>query len=736
LKEYIFEFFDDKVVSIMRVKHIFTKTAVLLTFLLTLVACVGSILIINDEAKMLTDERFFMGFSPWTWGLVSAGALTLCAAFLLWLHYSKRLSPKGLTIFSAALFAVCALLYVITVCNFQSIPTTDSYIVQDQALVLAKNPDSTIDTSITYFARYANNNLLILLLSGFFRIISVFGVSNYYLASIILNAFCLFISEVLIYLAVKKLFGTRFACSVLFISVLSPVMYLTAPWVYSVSLCMPFIAALLYLGACLLKEKRYPFLAVEAILFAAVTVLGYFIRPIVVIFAFAFFICFLIWLSKTHKKLIKSLLITVCCVCVSVPAFFCVNGVISSYYQDDSGNFPITHWIMMGLHTNGSVNAEDQRFTAQFATKEEKTKANLEEIKKTLREYGVPGLAVHFAKKHCLTWSEGSADYTARVKQNAAYTPLYDYVAGDRNDFLLLYCQAFRLALFLLVLVSLARQFFSKRRSPLFFFVLSLFGGMLFYLLWEAKQSYSIPFLFLLTVLSVHGLETADKLILDKWRQKKTTYKKVAFYSLSAAVLITTLSFGIARYGSFTQTTAEYRDISIMCCNTSNIKQIKNLAKLDSTLTQTFFTDKAFNTVELHTAKLDGDASYQITLLNSRPEVLLQSIVSETDVGKGGILKLSVPETKQKFGEKYTLEIKRVDEKTDSIGWKYCFSRESDMYRGLLSAGAKVKPFDLMLNVYSLQNKVYMPPAIYIGIFLGILIFEFLIILLLKKIYL
>ena len=77
-----------------------------------------------------------------------------------------------------------------------------------------------------------------------------------------------------------------------------------------------------------------------------------------------------------------------------------------------------------------------------------------------------------------------------------------------------------------------------------------------------------------------------------------------------------------------------------------------------------------------------------------------------------------------------------MDEKTDSIGWKYCFSRESDMYRGLLSAGAKVKPFDLMLNVYSLQNKVYMPPAIYIGIFLGILIFEFLIILLLKKIYL
>ena len=48
----------------------------------------------------------------------------------------------------------------------------------------------------------------------------------------------------------------------------------------------------------------------------------------------------------------------------------------------------------------------------------------IEEIKKTLREYGMPGLAVHLAQKHCLTWSEGSEDYTVRIKQNAAYTPL------------------------------------------------------------------------------------------------------------------------------------------------------------------------------------------------------------------------------------------------------------------------------------------------------------------------
>lgn len=711
----------------MRIKHIFIKIVILFTFVLTLVACTGSVVIINDEAKMLTDERFFMGFSPWTWAMVVVLALTLCAAFWLWLRFSKRLSPKGLSICTVVLFAVCAVLYTVVVCNFQSVPTTDSYIVQDQALVLAKSPGSVIDTSIPYFQRYANNNLLILLLSGFFRIVSAFAASNFYLASIILNAVCLFLSEVLLYLAVKKLFGIRFACNYLFISVLSPVMYLTAPWVYSVSLCMPFVAALLYLGACLFKETRYPYLAAQAALFAAFTVLGYFIRPIVAIFAIAFFICFLIWFSKTHKKLMKSLLISICCVCIAVPAFFCVNGVISRYYQDDSGNFPVTHWIMMGLHTNGSVNAEDQRFTAQFETKEEKTKANIEEIKKKLREYGVPGLALHLAKKHCLTWSEGSADYTARLKQNEAYTPLYDYVAGDRNDLLLLYCQALRLALYLLVLISLAKQFLSKRLSTLFLFTLSLFGGMLFYLVWEAKQSYCIPFLFLLTVLAVHGLHTADEHLAVQWKPKRAAWKKAAFCVLSAAVLLTTLCFGITRYGDFTQKAGEYRDISILCCNTSNLKQVKNVAKNNDVLTQDFFTNKAFNTVELRVKKLDGDASYRIALTDNNSNILLDSVVTGADVGKDGLLRFSIPDTPEKQDGYYQLEIKRAGGNTDSIGWTYCFSRESDLYRGVLSINSAENPYDLMLNVYSLHQSTYMPPAFYIGIFLCTLLFEFLV---------
>lgn len=715
------------------VKHIFIKFIILLTFLLTLVACAGSVFIINDEAKMLTDERLFMGFSPWTWMMALLLALTLCAAFWLWVRFSRRLSQKGLYISTAVLFTACALLYVVVVCNFQSIPTTDSYIVQDQALVLAKDAGSVIDTSIPYFARYANNNLLVILLGGFFRLLPMFGISNYYLSSIILNAFCLFLSEVLLYLAVKKLFGTRFACNYLFLSVLSPVMYLTAPWVYSVSLCMPFVAALVYLGVCLFRETRSLFLAAEAVLFAVTAVVGYFIRPIVAIFAIAFFLCFLIWLTKSHKKRMKSLLLIACCVCISVPSFFCINGVIDRYYLDDSGNFPMTHWVMMGLHTNGSVNARDQQFTAGFQSKEEKTNANMEEIKNTLQEYGVTGLAVHLAQKHCLTWSEGSADYTARIKQNAEYPPLYDYIAGDRNDFLLLYCQAFRLALYLLVLLSLAKQFFSKRFSPLFLFVLSLFGGMLFYLVWEAKQSYCIPFLFLLAVLAAHGLDTADLHLSDRWGQGRSGRKKGVFYVLSSNILLGTVVFGAARYDDFTQRPGEYRDISILCCNTSNLKQVADVARNNRILMQVFYTEKPLNTVELQVKKQKGGASYQVTLTDSQSNTLLCRTVGAKDIQNKERLVLSVPETQQGQGGKYTLEIKKESGEKDSIGWAYCFSRESDLYKGTLLVNTEEKPYDLMLDVYRSDRTVYAPPAVYIGVFLCLFLLEFLVLSAAKK---
>lgn len=76
---------------------------------------------------------------------------------------------------------------------------------------------------------------------------------------------------------------------------------------------------------------------------------------------------------------------------------------------------------------------------------------------------------------------------------------------SEQTDFMIVYCQAFRLATMLLAAVSLLSKHGKRLEDPLFPVVLTVFGGIVFYLLWEAKAEYSIPFIPILLCLSADG---------------------------------------------------------------------------------------------------------------------------------------------------------------------------------------------------------------------------------------
>ena len=61
-------------------------------------------------------------------------------------------------------------------------------------------------------------------------------------------------------------------------------------------------------------------------------------------------------------------------------------------YNRNSKNLPVTHFIMMGLHENGEWNQKDIAYTMSYDTKREKIEANVNEIKRTLKEYGISGI--------------------------------------------------------------------------------------------------------------------------------------------------------------------------------------------------------------------------------------------------------------------------------------------------------------------------------------------------------
>lgn len=494
----------------------FSKAVILLTLILTVIALIGSVIAINRKA-----DPFTIGNSTFSKlyiiPVTIAGAAGLIILWRYLFRLTANMSEKTLHILCEGLFtffcAICAVM-----CIFMKVtPTNDSKHIQDMAQYMMENNTYHIDTGKGYFQNYSNNDLLTILISVFFRVITKLGVSNLSQACIYLNGICIIAAEIFAFFGVKILFGLKTACRYLIISVMQPVMYLTVVWSYSNTMCLPFMCGLFLLGAFVYKSRKSAAKCIFGALFGTVAVIGYYIRPVVMFEAIAFaMFAVLCLICKKHnaKQVIACMLVTVA---VGGAVFAGTSTFINEYGGDNSRNFPLTHWLMMGLHKYGRFSSEDSSFTRSYPTKEEKKNANIAEIKKSLKEIGIAGMPAHVIAKHCITWSEGSANYYLRAKNVEEENLITGIMVGGGRSYIMLYCQMFRAAVLFLAAAAMLAQFRLKRIDRSFFPLLTLFGGMVFYIFWEAKESYSIPFLFILVLLAALGAGHISEL---KFRKK------------------------------------------------------------------------------------------------------------------------------------------------------------------------------------------------------------------------
>jgi len=494
---------------------LFYKSVVLMTFVMTAVAFAGSVFSINKEA--LPFKVFNINFSKAilvVFIIVGAAALVILWRYLFKL--TARVSSRTLSILCVCMFlvfsAVCAVM-----CLFMKVtPATDVKNIQDMALYMAENNTYHIDTTNGYFQNYSNNDLLTILTSIFFRCFKKLGINNLSQACIWLNAVCIIIAEVLAFFGTKVLFGLKVACRYLILSVMQPTIYLTVVWPYSNTLCLPFMTGLFLLGALIYRSKQSFARFIYIALFALVAVLGYYIRPVVMFEAIAFAMFAVICLVF-KKHIFKQALAYICIAVVfGASSFVCMSKIVDTYGGDNSRNFPVTHWLMLGLNENGRFNSKDSSFTRKHITKEEKIKANLDEINKSLKEIGVLGLPVHAVKKQIITWSEGSGNYYLRAKNIEETNFITNITVGSGRKYIMLYCQMYRAAVLFLAAFAMLCLLRRKSISRSFYALITLFGGMVFYLFWEAKESYSIPFLFIIVLFATMGVERLSELKMHK----------------------------------------------------------------------------------------------------------------------------------------------------------------------------------------------------------------------------
>lgn len=499
-------------------------------FSLWLTAVFGGILVIMSVLTMGKYRKLFEG----KWGFIGEYfAVVLLAVFIgivLAVLY-RRLEHSGtkMAMLVFAAIVLCQIAFLVLVSH--PMLTSDPARVQNEALEMVKRQNGQLDLSNEYFQRYSNNHFLVVMLYYFYKLLFKCGITNVWVPTIVLNTFFVDAGIYITYRIARRLRGDAFANLLMILFLLCPTTYVWLTTTYTNTLSFPFVMAILYL--CLWLRGGEPNLKniTKCILLGIAMAVGYWLRPTtilpiiaMILFAAVQFFKEPVFVGQGRDKVLNpkwdvvkgesgkrnTMIKGVLVLAVFALCFAGCRAVVNRHVNQDklTGEFPITHWVMMGLNEEsyGGFSRPDEGFTKSFPTKEEKAEANIEEIKNRLSQMGVAGVLRQSVVKLFRVWAMSDDDSMPKSLYAHDFPVLYQYFMGESNGWYLIFMQAFRVCIFVFLCVSVFCQLGRKRCDEQFLFALTFLGAVVFFLIWEANRKYNICFMGVYLLLMADGI--------------------------------------------------------------------------------------------------------------------------------------------------------------------------------------------------------------------------------------
>ncbi|MCH5279857.1 MAG: hypothetical protein J1E61_00200 [Lachnospiraceae bacterium] len=419
--------------------------------------------------------------------------------------------------------------------------------------------------AVHYVSIYPNQNTFVLITSLLIKLGNIFGIKliNRPLLLNIFNTICLDGAMLLTFPVLKKS-GIKLPwwkrTRILLLMACNPFLYLGVAYYYTMTLSLPFMQGFLYFALSTLEEKGDKKVRMrEGILGGILLGIGYEMRATGIIFAIAFGMVFLGKTLYNSKKLKDDLILFGILGLTACIAAGSLSEIQKAYIGIDTTDtaFPTAHWVMMSLTMPGEYNEEDEFFTASYGTKEEKKTAVMKRMREKLGAMNAEDLFRLIQSKLTITFGNGSNGCFETLKDALGTEGIYEWVFGSRNDLTILWHQGYYLFVLLGVLMG-CMNFVKKiltgapeqdvgNPAAFFFLGLILVGALLFYVLWEAGEQYSIPFMAVMWSTAIWGYDTLEKMPIFRERQAKI----LSLGAFAAASLIGI--WGILRYGVMTQ---------------------------------------------------------------------------------------------------------------------------------------------------------------------------------------
>lgn len=512
----------------------------------------------------------FMAF--WLWYMSLGKALSFC-------------NQKAQRILIVAASVVAILVQGYFLFYIRSCYKWDSGFVIGGATSLVET-GSVAEQAYYYLSVYPNQNTFVCMTAALIKLGDCLGIAvcDRPLFWNLFNTVCMDISLVLSMAVIKKWkpgLSNRQLTRMFLMMLCNPFLYLGVSYYYTITLSLPltmgFILLVINKGDEEKKGKNTGYGFLKWVVAGGLLGVGYQLRATAIILAIAASLTGA-YAMLSHKKdacvkgMVKWVTIAISAILVASSLQYGQEKYIGIDTEDTA--FPTTHWLMMSLTMPGSHNGEDEAYTASFPTKEEKQEAVRERLLQKLETMSAKDFISLAKTKVQNTFGNGTNGYGVFLAEALRTDGLYESIFGGHKDFTVLWHQGYYLFMLLGILLYTWKWLRHRKDDTGLFLLLILLGAILFYVLWEASEQYSVPFMMVMYVIALIGMnpwseeyeETIPK-VMDKFIKKGQNIAWVVGVACALLVLI----WGIVRFPQYTRTehTQSYKAAVQILANTS-----------------------------------------------------------------------------------------------------------------------------------------------------------------------
>lgn len=494
----------------------------------------------GNSSHMPLSESF-LGTAGKPLFFVSGAALLLLIFFFLnRLLAGLTVQKRRIALTLMAAFGIALQLFLIF--SLRPCLQYDALKPVDAAIAMNKGIPLAATQYYSYFTIYPHNVPLTLYIMLIFKAAGFLGIAveNYIVLLQLLNCLLFDLALVQMYRLLKRHFGIQKCSAFALLCLLNPLVYYYPVFFYTQVLSIPLFVLLITVFHRILDAETTKKKLLYGALYGIVLFFAWKIRffTLITLIACAMFLFF----HKSETKMpAKTILLVLVCALVTFGASLAAHNVLMTKYSvhtEESQAFPIHHWIMMGLQGDGTFYYADEDFTAALPFKSVRIEENTKVIKERLKQLGIGGLIRLWGRKLNITWSDGYDDYASNLMLIQPHNSMTDLLNGWRAEYLAAYLHIYNCMSWLLLLLCAVSLFRKGAADSGYTICITLLGGILFHLIWEAGEQYSMPFSLLAIAGAALGTDLFFRPAFSNVLHKKTVRRSLILIPVLAAAQV------------------------------------------------------------------------------------------------------------------------------------------------------------------------------------------------------